>query len=96
MGPQLSLLFEPDRLIGAPGLFAGARLVGNDDSGTHAEPLLGYRRELAGEHREVEGELVYVEVLVGTLRRIMKEPGAGARVLRIRSTPVVSLPACAH
>lgn len=45
--PQLSALFEPDRMLGVPGLFAGLRVaMGGADSGTAAEPMLGYRRTL--------------------------------------------------
>lgn len=42
---QISALVEPDRVIGLPGLIAGARSVGSDDN-TIFEPMLGYRRKL--------------------------------------------------
>lgn len=44
--PQASLLFEPDRLLGAPGLFVGGRVVGGGDSNPYPEPMIGYRRVL--------------------------------------------------
>ena len=31
--PQVALLFEPDELIGVPGLVVGGRYVGDEDSG---------------------------------------------------------------
>jgi hypothetical protein len=43
---QAMALFEPDDLIGAPGLVAGGRIVGDEDSGTYPELLVGYRRAL--------------------------------------------------
>ena len=42
--PQLSLLFEPDRLLGLPGLIAAARVAGTEEAGTFLEPMIGYRR----------------------------------------------------
>lgn len=43
--PQLAALFDPDRLLGVPGLFVAARLWGeHGDNGL--EPQLGYRRRL--------------------------------------------------
>ncbi len=44
--PQASVVFEPDRWIGVPGLFVGGRLVGPSDSGPYGEAMLGYRRDL--------------------------------------------------
>jgi hypothetical protein len=43
---QALLAFEPDELIGAPGLVVGGRIVGDQDSGTYPEALLGYRTAL--------------------------------------------------
>lgn len=40
--PQLSALFDPDRLLGLPGLIIGARLYGQDKD-TPSEPMIGYR-----------------------------------------------------
>lgn len=42
--PQLAALFEPDRLLGVPGLFVAGRIAGTDDAGVIAEPMIGYRR----------------------------------------------------
>lgn len=43
--PQLGALFDPDRLLGVPGLFVAGRLWGeHGDNGL--EPQLGYRRRL--------------------------------------------------
>jgi hypothetical protein len=41
--PQLSALFEPDRVLGVPGLFIAGRISGTDEAGVIAEPMLGYR-----------------------------------------------------
>jgi hypothetical protein len=43
---QASLLFEPDKLVGVPGLLVGGRVVGGGDSGVYPEAMLGYRRAL--------------------------------------------------
>jgi len=43
--PQLGALFDPDRLLGVPGLFVAARLWG-EHGDTGLEPQLGYRRRL--------------------------------------------------
>ena len=43
---QALLAFEPDELIGAPGLIVGGRIMGDQDSGTYPEGLLGYRTAL--------------------------------------------------
>lgn len=42
---QASLLFEPDRWIGLPGLVLGARAWGKSDD-VPVEPYIGYRKEL--------------------------------------------------
>jgi hypothetical protein len=42
---QLSALIEPDRWINLPGLFAGARVFGQDND-SPGEPYLGYRRHI--------------------------------------------------
>jgi len=39
---QLALTFEPDDLA-IPGLFFGGRIVGEEDTGTYPEAMLGYR-----------------------------------------------------
>ena len=44
-------LLEPDKLIGVPGLFAGARYAGGSDEGAALEPLLGYRTWLDDDQR---------------------------------------------
>ncbi len=43
--PQLGALFDPDRLLGVPGLFVAARLWG-EHGDTSVEPQLGYRHRL--------------------------------------------------
>ena len=57
--PQASLTFEPDRLIGVPGLYAGVRGVGGNDSDAYAEPLLGYRLSLDRERRFSAGAALF-------------------------------------
>ena len=57
--PQASLTFEPDRLIGVPGVYAGVRGVGGNDSDSYAEPLLGYRLRLDRERRFSAGAAVF-------------------------------------
>lgn len=57
--PQVALLFEPDRLIGVPGLYAGVRGVGGNDSDAYAEPLLGYRLKLDRVRRFSAGAAVF-------------------------------------
>jgi hypothetical protein len=60
--PQASALFEPDELIGVPGLFAGGRYAGEATAGAALEPLLGYRFFLDRERRfalGTVGSLVY-------------------------------------
>lgn len=47
---QAAVTFEPDRWLQAPGFFVGGRVVGNEDSGTYAEPMLGYRTHLDDAH----------------------------------------------
>ena len=47
---QLSLAVEPGRLIGAPGLVAGVRVVGPEED-TQTEPMLGYRAVVDAERR---------------------------------------------
>ncbi|HEU4533552.1 MAG TPA: hypothetical protein VFS00_05515, partial [Polyangiaceae bacterium] len=42
---QLSVLLEPDKLLHAPGLFVGGRVIGGDNN-PYVEPMLGYRRAL--------------------------------------------------
>jgi hypothetical protein len=42
---QLSLLLEPDRLLGLPGLIVGAREIGGDGD-SYVEPYVGYRRRV--------------------------------------------------
>lgn len=49
--PQLAGWFEPDSLIGVPGLFVGARYAGDSGTGAALEPLLGYRGFLDAERR---------------------------------------------
>jgi hypothetical protein len=49
--PQLLALLEPDELIAAPGVFAGARVAGEPDSGSALEPLVGYRALLDRQQR---------------------------------------------
>lgn len=44
--PQLAALFDPERLLGVPGLIVGGRVWGADHD-TGVEPLVGYRRALA-------------------------------------------------
>lgn len=48
---QVALTFEPDHWLHAPGLLVGGRVVGNEDSGTYAEPMLGYRLHLDEAHQ---------------------------------------------
>ena len=55
--PQLAALFEPDKVIGVPGLFLAGRVAGTDESGVIAEPMLGYR--LAFDDRFAAGALLY-------------------------------------
>jgi hypothetical protein len=57
--PQAALIFEPDRLIGVPGLYAGVRGVGGKDSDAYAEPLLGYRLRLDRERRFSAGAALF-------------------------------------
>jgi hypothetical protein len=57
--PQASLTFEPDRLIGVPGIYAGVRGVGGNDSDAYAEPLLGYRLRLDRERRFSAGAALF-------------------------------------
>jgi NitT/TauT family transport system substrate-binding protein len=38
--PQLGALFEPDRLIGVPGVLLAARLIGGGDGGGVLEPMI--------------------------------------------------------
>jgi len=42
---QLSALFDPDELLGVPGLFIAGRAFGKDGD-TAIEPMLGYRRTM--------------------------------------------------
>lgn len=55
--PQLAGLFEPDRLLGIPGLIVGARMFG-EDSDFGFEPMLGYRTQ--------RGALALAGVVYGT------------------------------
>jgi hypothetical protein len=43
---QGSLLLEPDRLLGVPGVVVGARHVGSSKDGGYFEPIAGYRCHL--------------------------------------------------
>jgi hypothetical protein len=43
--PEVAALFDPDRLLGLPGLFVRARVWGKDGDSS-LEPALGYRRRL--------------------------------------------------
>src|SRR5665647_2649801 len=43
--PQLSALFEPDRLFGTKGLILGLRTWG-EEGATPVEPMIGLRRKL--------------------------------------------------
>jgi hypothetical protein len=52
---EFSLLFDPDRWFGVPGLILGARLFGTDKD-TPGEPYVGYRR-LLDENIAVAGVL---------------------------------------
>jgi hypothetical protein len=44
---QLSVLLEPDRLLGLPGLIIGAREIGGGNGDSYLEPYVGYRRRVA-------------------------------------------------
>lgn len=55
--PQLAALFEPDEVLGVPGLFLAGRVAGTDESGVIAEPMLGYRH--AFDDRFAAGALLY-------------------------------------
>jgi hypothetical protein len=44
---QLSLLLEPDRWLGLPGLIVGAREIGGQND-SYVEPYVGYRRRVSG------------------------------------------------
>jgi hypothetical protein len=46
---QLGAVVEPDRLIGVPGLFVGARYAGDHSAGASVEPVLGYRAALGAD-----------------------------------------------
>ncbi|HEX7452150.1 MAG TPA: hypothetical protein VF294_07695 [Polyangiaceae bacterium] len=46
---QVGATLEPDRLIGVPGLFVGARYAGDHSTGASVEPVLGYRAALGAD-----------------------------------------------
>ena len=46
---QVGATVEPDRLIGVPGLFVGARYAGDHSTGASVEPVLGYRAALGAD-----------------------------------------------
>jgi hypothetical protein len=63
---QASLMVEPERLIGVPGLVAGARYVGNADSGGYLEPMAGYRTFVDADRRLAAGAVGYATNGSGT------------------------------
>lgn len=58
---QIAALFEPDRLIGVPGLAVGGRYVAGGDANGYVEPMLSYQG-----HLDPRGALSGVAVAYGT------------------------------
>jgi hypothetical protein len=56
---QYGALVEPDRLIGLPGVFVGARYAGDHSAGASVEPLLGYRAALGADRSLGLGVVAY-------------------------------------
>jgi hypothetical protein len=63
---QAALLFEPDHLIGLPGLVVGGRYVGDSDALAYPEPLLGYRTYLDDNRRFAVSAIGYVTRATGS------------------------------
>ena len=55
---QLAALFDPDRLLGIPGLAVGLRSWGQTDDFSY-EPVLGYRHVIGSERRAALAVFVY-------------------------------------
>jgi hypothetical protein len=62
---QASLLFEPSRWFGLPGLVLGARAVGGRDTGAYGEPMIGYRTHLDSQKSLSLGAIGYGTVASG-------------------------------
>jgi hypothetical protein len=56
---QLGAVIEPDRLIGVPGLFVGARYAGDRSAGASVEPVIGYRAALGADRSLGLGVVAY-------------------------------------
>ncbi len=65
-------VFEPERLLPAPGWLVGARYAGDASEGAAVEPLLGYRRFVDRGGRFSAGLLAYGTYASG------EQPGGGA------------------
>jgi len=65
---QAALTFEPDRLLGVPGLFVGVRGVSGSDSDSYAEPLLGYRVRLDRARRFSAGAALFAAGASDTMK----------------------------
>src|SRR6185295_4848847 len=72
---QLTALFEPDRELGAPGLFIAGRVFGEGDD-TAVEPVLGYRRILEGGAVALAG-MIYGTHQQGSERQASYEANRG-------------------
>ncbi|HEY1535987.1 MAG TPA: hypothetical protein VGF76_18335, partial [Polyangiaceae bacterium] len=56
---QLGAVLEPDRLLGLPGVFVGARYAGDHSAGASLEPVLGYRAALGADRSLGLGVVAY-------------------------------------
>ncbi len=56
---QLALMFDPNELIGVPGLGVGARVINGGDGSPYGEPMLRYRTRLDDEDRFAVGGVVH-------------------------------------
>ena len=66
---QLGAVVEPDRLLGLPGVFVGARYAGDHSAGASLEPVLGYRAALGAERSLGLGVVAYGTHASATQRR---------------------------
>jgi hypothetical protein len=56
---EASLLVEPERLVGVPGVVVGGRYVGKSENGGYGEPMVGYRTFVDENHRLSAGAVAY-------------------------------------
>lgn len=87
--PQLAGVFEPDRLLHAPGVLVGARYAGDGKAGAALEPLVGYRAFVDGDKRFSVAGVGFLAYASGSQRGASFDAwrGGGELGMDVRLTP---------